>query len=680
MSNKKKDKKGQHKRSPKKKEKIDPTRQAEINEKIAAIEAKRLAFMKPINASIAKRRKERLELGEMIIANEIKARQRRLRDAKKSRNEKMMLKVRDDMGTVMETGVKGVYTHNILPEKIRFDGKQTMFIKDVKYKINKNLHVVGWGKEAISMSSALERILGKQIKKGFIVVPHGAIFNMWNYPDAFPILNSSIQYTEAGQNNLPDERTVRLNQAILQYCKKLKKKDILIVMIDKNVDDLLCCPREEITLKEKLRLLDRLKAIDATHDEITVVRNKLSMIRGGDLARMAFPAKVIILVTSDIYSEPTAMRYLGGGPCHYDPKDLGALNVLSKYKFLDNISGSIRDVVEEVLPWTNAADKQLDENQKYKFTNQYVIASNRDAMDYMASKTLSFGYFPLKLNSTCLGTVELVAEEYAKLASLLILGVENKVSSGELYVRMKDSPVCPLTEDTVKEIFPAKDKWGLGLYLLLGGRPTVELCSHPGKGGPNQELALYFSQYWQNCVEENPILRNYTVWLLGGSSTGKDGNTSAVGAFGYKNISTDIYPVFKTLDSKYKSAHIRWWKLYTEKAKPYETRKARIESLDLGLQRNKYAGILPDKVLRENNTNIMFQAINYGDELFELKSGNYFTYSDVGDLHLIRIVRYQCFCDSNCGGYAAADKTESNKQPAIEQCCSPSELKKRILD
>lgn len=255
------------------------------------------------------------------------------------------------------------------------------------------------------------------------------------------------------------------------------------------------------------------------------------------------------------------MTHLLGGPCIYDPKAEKALEILTKYKLIDRVPLSIKELVEETVPWIMAADKQLDANKNYKFVHEYVIACNADAMECMATESYKLGLFPIKLNSTCFGDIQEFAREYVKMTSLMILAVEGKINKLEMWQEMRDSSICPLTDEKVNEIFPAKDKWGLGLCLLLGGRPTVNLCPTPGRGGPNQELALYFSLYWYLRTQQYPILRGYTVWFLGGSSYGKDGNSDAVGAFGYQSLSTDIYPEYDKAFRTFQNAYAKWWKL-----------------------------------------------------------------------------------------------------------------------
>lgn len=262
-------------------------------------------------------------------------------------------------------------------------------------------------------------------------------------------------------------------------------------------------------------------------------------------------------------AEPS--EQLGGGPCVYDPKDQRALAILTKYKLVDKVSQNVRELLGKSDPQKTRADVQLNEKKRYKFVQQYVIACNADAIKCMTTEALKLGLSPLKLNSIRGGTVEEFAQEYVKIASLMILAVENKITKLEMYEQVKESPVCPLTDQEVWEMFPTKDKWGLGLCLLLGGRPAVNLGENFGEGGPNQELALYFSLYWHMRTKQYPILRAYTVWFLGGSSYGRDGNTSAAGAFGYKSLATDVHSEYEKARSMYKTAFLKWRKLAEDK-------------------------------------------------------------------------------------------------------------------
>lgn len=64
--------------------------------------------------------------------------------------------------------------------------------------------------------------------------------------------------------------------------------------------------------------------------------------------------------------------------------------------------------------------------------------------------------------------------------------------------------------------------------------------------------------------------------------------------------------------------------------------------------RDKFAAVLPERILQENNANLFFSCINEGEELLQLKNSDYYAQADVGDLHVIRITRYQCNCSGAC--------------------------------
>lgn len=93
----------------------------------------------------------------------------------------------------------------------------------------------------------------------------------------------------------------------------------------------------------------------------------------------------------------------------------------------------------------------------------------------------------------------------------------------------------------------------------------------------------------------------------------------------------------------------------------------------------KYAAVLPERVLRENNSNLFFSCINDGDELLPPKSRNDYAAVDVGDLHVIRIARYQCNCSGDC--HADEDGTRVDREhpvnrtlsataePVLQNCC-----------
>lgn len=178
------------------------------------------------------------------------------------------------MTEIMGAGLENVKPMNVI-EKIRFDGKNKLTIGKSKYKLKNNVHLVGWGRQSLMLGAAFEKLIGDQMKKGFLVVPQET---MGNYQSLFSKLDTVITYFEV--DHQPNEETLEANKKILEYCKKLKKTDILVVILSAGTDNLLCLPKGNIGVKEKMLFLKEMKNAKATEEEINIIRKKLSQIRG----------------------------------------------------------------------------------------------------------------------------------------------------------------------------------------------------------------------------------------------------------------------------------------------------------------------------------------------------------------------------------------------------------------
>ena len=76
-------------------------------------------------------------------------------------------------------------------------------------------------------------------------------------------------------------------------------------------------PAPGVTLAAKKRVTKLLQARGATIHELNAVRKHLSAIKGGHLARLAYPATVITLILSDVIGDD--LDAIGSGPTVPDP-------------------------------------------------------------------------------------------------------------------------------------------------------------------------------------------------------------------------------------------------------------------------------------------------------------------------------------------------------------------------
>ena len=372
---------------------------------------------------------------------------------------------------------------------------------------------------------------------------------------------------------------------------------------------------------------------------------------------------------SDVGPDDLHVQQIAGGPTIYEDIQgvvSTARGLLDKYNLrAQNLSYGIREVLKDPELANSSAleySNMLDEGKRFKFVSNYIVASSSEAIDEMAVTAFRLGYVTVKL--TAVGSyvtktdepkVRQISKEYAKIIALLILAVENKITTTEMYESLKNSKIFDISENKLLEIFPSKEKWGRGLYLLISP-PKISTNlpksmengeAYTGKTGNNQELSLYFSLDWYLKTEQYPILKKYVVWFLGVASAGRDGNTKYAGAFGYSNLAVDVYRKFK--NNFFKSVRTQDCNVSCSQGGSKDPEEKDISIKDEeDEKRSIHEAILPDRVLREGNTNFLFLNVNDGDDLLELGNSSSYTFTNIGDLHIIRIVRYQCSCDGLC--------------------------------
>ncbi|MGB9365258.1 MAG: DUF4147 domain-containing protein, partial [Xanthobacteraceae bacterium] len=178
--------------------------------------------------------------------------------------------------------------------------------------------------------------------------------------------------------------------------------------------------------------------------EINTVRKHLSAIKGGRLARAAYPARVVTLAISDVPGDDPAV--IGSGPTVPDPSTLAdARAIVARYKL---------DVPEAVTRALNDAANESPKGGDAAFANtQYrLIARPADAFRAAEAAVQAAGYECVFLGANVEGEAREVAAAHAAKA---------------------------------REVQAA----GRRTVILSGGELTVTIRGK-GHGGPNQEYAL----------------------------------------------------------------------------------------------------------------------------------------------------------------------------------------------
>jgi hydroxypyruvate reductase len=323
------------------------------------------------------------------------------------------------------------------------------------------------------MAQAVEEILGERIKAGVINVKYG---------HALPL--DIITLNEAG-HPVPDEAGLKGTQEIVQLLEKSGENDLVLCLISGGGSALLPYPAEGITLDEKRQLTQILLDIGATIHEMNVLRKHVSRVKGGRLARLAYPATLVTLILSDVIGDD--LDSIASGPTVPDRSTYAdCLRILRRYSIQDKIPEAVHKHFEK------GSQGIIEETPKagdpaFIKTQNVIVASNSLAIQAARHKADELGYNSLVLSSSIEGETKDVALVHAAIAQEIL-------KTGEPVSK----PAC----------------------VISGGETTVTIRGQ-GKGGRNQEFVL---------AAAIAISGLENVVILSGGTDGTDGPTDAAGA------------------------------------------------------------------------------------------------------------------------------------------------------
>ena len=338
--------------------------------------------------------------------------------------------------------------------------------------------IVSFGKAAAAMGEALAAVLDERLTSGLVVVP-------WPVGNE----NSRLEYIEAS-HPIPDARSVEAGRRVLEIASRAGEKDLLFVCISGGGSSVLALPAEGITLDKKRKLTDDLLRAGATIQELNVVRKHLSEIKGGRLARAAFPATVVTLAISDVVGDD--LGTIASGPTYWDTSTYAdARAILDCYRLWDATSAMIRARIEDgergLVPETLKEGDPV-----FKRAHAFVIGDNMTALRAAKHEAEKRGLEPIFLSSSDGGEARRTASGYVAFLA------ELACSAASL-----PRPLC----------------------LLAGGELTVTVKGR-GRGGRNTEFVL------ASLVEMEKADVSSLDWLILSLGTdGVDGPTDAAGAF-----------------------------------------------------------------------------------------------------------------------------------------------------
>jgi glycerate 2-kinase len=252
-----------------------------------------------------------------------------------------------------------------------------------------------------------------------------------------------VTMIEAG-HPVPDGAGLKAALRAIEFADGADADDLVLVLMSGGASANWIAPAAGVTFADKQAVTRALLRSGATIGEINTVRKHLSRIKGGRLARHAYPAKLITIAISDVPGDdPSA---IGSGPTVPDPTTLAdARAIVAKYRL--ELPASVTAALADA---NNESPKPGD--PAFAGSRFVLAARPADSLRATEAAVRAASYECVSLGADVEGEPREVAAAHARLAR-------------ELRAQ------------------------GRRAVILSGGELTVTIRGK-GRGGPNQEYAL----------------------------------------------------------------------------------------------------------------------------------------------------------------------------------------------
>jgi len=400
-----------------------------------------------------------------------------------------------DLENIYRAAVREVDPASLIQSCVKKNGRiLTIQGQDAKISaelsLYKNVIVLGIGKASARMAAAMENILGDELSGGFLITKYGHGRKL-----------RKIKVREAG-HPVPDENSLEGARSLVQMAAAADEQTLIINLISGGGSSLLCLPAEGISLKDKRQTTSALLACGADIDEVNCIRKHLSQVKGGGVAKIAAPARLINLILSDVIGD--RIDTIASGITVPDPTTFqDALSIIRKYAFEDKLPQAVKNRLvcggEGNIPETPKAG-----NPVFRNTVNIILGNNTLACNAALAAARKLGYNARVLSTTLSGEASAAGCSFAKLARFIDLG---------------------------------KSRRAKPVVIITGGETTVTIKGK-GKGGRNQEMALAFVIELHRIGTVSP-----NIFFLSAGTDGSDGPTDAAGAF----VTPELLEKMKTI-------------------------------------------------------------------------------------------------------------------------------------
>ncbi len=334
-------------------------------------------------------------------------------------------KKRRDILSIIEAGLHSIQPIEVLEKNVSLKDN-ILFIKNKKYDISqyKRIFILGIGKGSADIADILNERLNGLVTSGDVI-------------DLTLKKIKNIKVTK-GEHPLPTQTNLNFTKGVIEKYSKLKNTDLVITIICGGGSALFEYPSK--ISKDLLIDISKIMLTSGVPiEEMNTIRKHLSKVKGGQLAELIYPAKIISLIFSDIPGND--LSFIASGPTVKDKTNIAdAISIINKFDIQSKLNINLSIFTETPK-----------DNKYFENISNTLMLSNVTALNTMFKKAIKLGY-------------------------------KSTILSDRIQMEARE-----LGEYLIKKTY--KDT------VLFGGGESVVTVHGNGKGGRNQEASLASYKY-----------------------------------------------------------------------------------------------------------------------------------------------------------------------------------------
>ncbi len=350
--------------------------------------------------------------------------------------------------------------------------REMLTIDNVPFNLSdyKKIRLLALGKAAQGMAAGVFECLGSWINNGLVITKHRD--DTLQLPDQFEVA--------LGDHPVPGERSLECGRKALEFVSSAGEKNLILFLISGGGSSLMTLPEEGISFADYRTASRLLLESGATIHEFNTIRKHIDQVKGGKLAKKAFPAKIVTCILSDVIGNDPDV--IASGPTVADTTTFSqCLEILDKYHLANAMPSSITAFLKNGAEIETSGGKSDDE---IAHANPVILlGDNQKAAEASLQKAESLGFAASIVTNSLAGEASIIGNQLAS----------------ELTQPVTYNPEV----------------------LIYGGETTVSIQGHVGLGGRNLETAL---------AGVKPLAGKKNLALITFATDGEDGPTDAAGA------------------------------------------------------------------------------------------------------------------------------------------------------